>query len=400
MKSMILAALATTLLAGGSTAQERPPQKIIAIFLMESRGSPLKGDEISSLTDYMAAKLGEKGEFQIIPRDEIKKHLVAAKKDSYKDCYDSSCQIQIGKELAAEFSISSAVSKVGSQCLIYASVWDLAKSTQIKSATERSQCDPEVLINAIEKIAEKLELAMTGKEPPPNSTPGQPAPVEQPKSVEQPKPVEPPPVAVAPVRQAGALQGRYLALPAAEFNEGETIRLAWTGTPGNDSDWVSVAVAGSQPSDYWTYCNTNGQRDGTFDIQGLPVGSYEARLFLNWRGGGGYNVVDQVTFSVVNATLKSLVARAQFLGLAKTVFAPGEKIPVHYFGTTGYRADWITIVPQGSPDTEVGNYDYLRDVQGVWDAPALPPGAYEARIFLNYKKVGYVVADRIAFQVR
>ncbi|HSA24805.1 MAG TPA: hypothetical protein P5076_25315, partial [Myxococcota bacterium] len=108
MRDPIRFALAAALLGlwcAPALAQQHAP--VVAVFLMESKGSTLNADEPGYLTDYMSARLGEAGRFQIIPRDEIKKRLVAAKADTYKNCYDTACQIEVGKELAAEFSISS-----------------------------------------------------------------------------------------------------------------------------------------------------------------------------------------------------------------------------------------------------------------------------------------------------
>jgi hypothetical protein len=400
MKNLAAVGVLASLLCGGLAAGEEARKvPIIAIFLMESKGSPLTADEVASLTDYMSAKLGEGGRFQVIPRDEIKKHLVAAKTASYKDCYDASCQIQIGKELAAEFSISSAVSKVGSQCLLYASVWDLAKSTQIKSATVREKCDPELLIEAVERIVDKIDAAM---DPNHKDTVAvvQP-PVIQPKPVVEPQPVEPPvnkPVVQA--RPGGQVSSRNLALASAEFDEGAAVTLTWFNTPGNISDWVTVAVAGTADNQYWDYTKTGGQVQGTYTFEGLPVGSYEARLYLDWDNTGSYTPADRIAFSLVNAGIRSLTYRSKNLGLAKQVFSSSETITVQYFGTTGDSHDWYTVVPKGTADNETGQWDRVNDVSGTWEVSGLSPGEYEVRIYLDYRNKGYVVTDRLPFSVR
>ncbi|HSA21615.1 MAG TPA: hypothetical protein P5076_09210, partial [Myxococcota bacterium] len=78
MKNLAVVGVLASVLCGGlASAGEARKVPVIAIFLMESKGSPLSADEAASLTDYMSAKLGEGGKFQIIPRDEIKKRLVA-----------------------------------------------------------------------------------------------------------------------------------------------------------------------------------------------------------------------------------------------------------------------------------------------------------------------------------
>jgi hypothetical protein len=198
------------LLLGPSAFADGPRSPVVAVFLMESKASPLTADETAGLTDYMAARLGEAGQFQIIPRDEIKKRLTAAKADTYKDCYDTSCQIEVGKELAAEFSISSTIGKVGKQCLISASVWDLRRSTQIRSATARQVCDVDKLVVAVEQVTVQLAEAMTDASTmyaaalAPDK---QPEPVKEPEPAKEPEPVTEPEPARQPAPDgAGAAE--------------------------------------------------------------------------------------------------------------------------------------------------------------------------------------------------
>lgn len=218
----VTAAVLIGLWCAPALAQQHAP--VVAVFLMESKGSTLEADEVNGLTDYMSAKMGESGRFQIIPRDEIKKRLVAAKADTYKDCYDTSCQIEVGKELAAEFSISSSIAKVGSQCLITASVWDLRRSTQIRSATDKAKCDADLLIVSVERVTDKLIDAMNKalNEAPtvrPTEPVAKPEPVAEPEPVAKPEPVarpEPEPVEraepVAPVESGDAFDQPFVYL--------------------------------------------------------------------------------------------------------------------------------------------------------------------------------------------
>ena len=69
----ILALSLLTFPAGGLAQEKKPP--VVAVFLIENRGSPLSPDELLALTDYLSTKLGERGKFQIIPRDEIRRRL-------------------------------------------------------------------------------------------------------------------------------------------------------------------------------------------------------------------------------------------------------------------------------------------------------------------------------------
>ncbi|MEM7676470.1 MAG: hypothetical protein AAF449_10750, partial [Myxococcota bacterium] len=77
-------------------------QPVIAVFTLKGEGTAFKPVELDSVSEYLSTQLAASGRFQVVPRDEVKKALVGQKKASYESCYDESCQIEVGKELAAE----------------------------------------------------------------------------------------------------------------------------------------------------------------------------------------------------------------------------------------------------------------------------------------------------------
>jgi len=86
----------------------------------------------------------------------------------------------------------------------------------------------------------------------------------------------------------------------------------------------------------------------------------------------------------------------------KDVYAPNEKIKVHFSGAPGSNRDWITIVPDKTKDNTVGDYDYIPYGQSkgalTFKAPS-SPGEYEVRAYYNYRQKGYVVSARHDFVV-
>ena len=186
--------LATALLAlvvllaysPGAQAQNKKPPPVVAVFEIENRGSPLTDDELIALTDYLGTRLGERGRFQIIPRQEIRKRLVQQKKASFKACYDQSCQIEVGRELAAQFTVSASISKVGRTCIITSALYDLRKAATTTTASAKGKCTADALLEAMDKIAVKLEGGKPAKVKPP---PPRPQPVA--RKIETP-PLPPP----------------------------------------------------------------------------------------------------------------------------------------------------------------------------------------------------------------
>jgi len=151
------AILIVFLVQPGPAAGQDKQVPVVAVFDIENRGSPLSREQLVTLTDYLGTKLGERGMYRIIPRQDIHARLTQVKKESYKECYDQSCQIEIGRELAAEFTISSSIGRVGKLCLITASLYDLRKAATSRTATARGPCTEEELVNAIEEVADKLQ---------------------------------------------------------------------------------------------------------------------------------------------------------------------------------------------------------------------------------------------------
>ncbi len=153
-------------------AQGKKMTKIVAVFEIENRGTSLTKDELTALSDYLGNKLAEQGNYQIIPRDEIRKRILSQKESSYKACYDQHCQIEIGRELAAQFTVSSSVSKVGTICLVNSALYDLRKAATAKTATAEGGCTPEELFGALKKVAIRLGKSEQAEyHPPPRKEP-------------------------------------------------------------------------------------------------------------------------------------------------------------------------------------------------------------------------------------
>jgi len=54
----------------------------------------------------------------------------------------------VGRELAAQFSVSASISKVGSKCLITAAMYDLKKAATWRTATAKAACNADALLVA------------------------------------------------------------------------------------------------------------------------------------------------------------------------------------------------------------------------------------------------------------
>ncbi len=130
---------------------------IVALFDMEDKGSGIDRNVRSNLIDYLAARLTEEG-YRILPRDQIRERLREQKLESYKVCYDQSCQIELGRELAAQKSLSTMILRIGEKCQVAAILFDLKQAATDRATAQESACDEDSLLDAVERIATKLSL--------------------------------------------------------------------------------------------------------------------------------------------------------------------------------------------------------------------------------------------------
>ncbi len=145
--------------AKGADSVSPARTSVVAVFDFQAKGLPFRPDELSGLTDYLGAALIETGRYEVVPREALIAALRRQKKESYKDCYAEACQIEIGKELAAEKTLYGSIVGFGEQCIVTLRLFDLRKATQESAGTARAGCDGAAVLEAIEDAMAKLTRA-------------------------------------------------------------------------------------------------------------------------------------------------------------------------------------------------------------------------------------------------
>ena len=156
----ILLFVAGMLLTVTARSQSGP---IVAVFEMEDRGSNLDKNVLLNLLEYMAARLTEGG-YQVIPPEEIRSRLDQQKAETYKDCYAKSCQIELGKEIAAQKTFASKILRIGKTCQVTGVLYDLKKGATESAATAEGACEENDLLAAVKKITDKLNALLRTQE--------------------------------------------------------------------------------------------------------------------------------------------------------------------------------------------------------------------------------------------
>jgi len=177
----------------------------------------------------------------------------------------------------------------------------------------------------------------------------------------------------------------------------KTVKVHWQNTPGNQQDWITVVPKGT-PDDVWgNWIYLKGKTSGTFVVQDLAPGQYEARLYLDWPKGK-FDVVERADFSVDPPAM--VVNEGRYLSVPGLV-SRGSPVVIKWFGAPGNMQDWITVVPQGTPDKEWGQWMYLKGkTSGTFAAQIPEPGKYEVRIYFDWPNGGFKVVERMKFVVR
>lgn len=201
--------LALGLLLSSSAPAAPVPKPVVAVFDLENRAKLKKGD-VLTLTEYITTRLAEGGLYRVVPKGEVQSALRTKKAESYQTCYDESCQIEIGRELAAQKTLSSKVSQLGSTCIVTVQLYDLAQSASEGAGTSKGGCKVEQILSLLdEAMAPLIRPAAVGgvrAGPNPSPTPApEAAPAAEPRAAAEaprassPAPGVPPEVADLPM---------------------------------------------------------------------------------------------------------------------------------------------------------------------------------------------------------
>jgi len=145
---------AVTAPAAGPTAEG--DRQIIAVFDVFDASKRIDKETLAQLTTYLGTALTKSGKYSVIPRDQLRARLLEEKKGTYRECVEESCQIELGKTLAAQKTLATQLLQVGKKCAVTANLFDLKTETAEKGAMVNTGCSPDELLDAMNQIAKQL----------------------------------------------------------------------------------------------------------------------------------------------------------------------------------------------------------------------------------------------------
>lgn len=201
----------------------------------------------------------------------------------------------------------------------------------------------------------------------------------------------------------------------AVVTEGATLATAVANGPGNTTDWVGLAAAGSSDTSFLTWDYLSGSQ--TPPHVGLTSatlmmtapskdGRYEARFYAN----NGYTVLARATFTVAPPPPPSPpppdAPSITVNGSSNAAVLEGSPLAMGVANGPASPTDWVGLAGAGTPDTAYISWAYLN---GSHTAPTAgmtsanltmtaptTDGAYEARFYANN---GFTVLARAPFTV-
>lgn len=133
----------------------RAKGEVLAVFDLEDVGQNLGAGESDQLTAFFSVQLAILG-YKVVPRAQLREQLSSEKQESYKSCYDESCQIELGKAVAAQKSVMTKMLKMGSTCAFTATLYDLRSETTEHAASVETRCNQEERFAGLKQLAREL----------------------------------------------------------------------------------------------------------------------------------------------------------------------------------------------------------------------------------------------------
>ncbi|MBW2735751.1 MAG: hypothetical protein JRH20_25475, partial [Deltaproteobacteria bacterium] len=138
----------------------------LAVMTIVDAQKQLSPALIDSLTDTLRTRIAQGSRYIVIDKSRhaqaLRQLVKDHKKQSYKNCYDSSCQIPLGRALSADTLLRTKLSRVGSKLVLNAELVDLAKEAVVGAAQASVKAGAgerrdDQLLAAVQGLASQLD---------------------------------------------------------------------------------------------------------------------------------------------------------------------------------------------------------------------------------------------------
>ncbi|HSA32975.1 MAG TPA: DUF1566 domain-containing protein [bacterium] len=142
------------------SAQEKKQR--LAVLEIEDRTGALSKELMVTASDYLRARLVAVNSFLLVPKDHVMRAVIKEqKKESWRDCYDPACRVDLGHALAADTVLASMVMRLGDDHVVTAELVDIAKEVTVKGVSVTFDGSEEGFKKVLDRVADRL----AGKKP-------------------------------------------------------------------------------------------------------------------------------------------------------------------------------------------------------------------------------------------
>lgn len=142
-------------IAGADPAAKQPT--IVAVFPVDQGDNDrLDKEVLRTVSTHLASQLGAVPGFSIVPEEAVRDQLRTEQAESFKPCYDEACQIEVGRELAAQKVLRTRISRVGDGCVMTGFLYDLTRAVTDGTTAVRTTCEAKDLLTAAERLIETI----------------------------------------------------------------------------------------------------------------------------------------------------------------------------------------------------------------------------------------------------
>jgi TPR repeat protein len=154
--SLIAALFAGLGLPTAASAQSTPK---VAVMPVEDASGKFDEETVRKATEYLRGGIAAADGYIVVgegrQNEKLDELIDEKKKESYKECYDENCQIEVGKALAADTILRTEISHFGT-CVLNVELIDLAREASVDGAQRKFSCNMEGLTGAVDTVMARL----------------------------------------------------------------------------------------------------------------------------------------------------------------------------------------------------------------------------------------------------
>lgn len=147
---------------GGSSGPHRADARAPLVAVMNvvvATSAGLDAALATSVTDQVRVFIGQRGHRTIdrgAQEAAFRGQVQSLKRQSYDACFDESCQIELGKALAATHILRARIARFGRLCVLNGELIDLRSEVAERAASVRGACEAEGFLDMSERLVGQL----------------------------------------------------------------------------------------------------------------------------------------------------------------------------------------------------------------------------------------------------